>query len=164
MALWHSKRKAFRCGHRGLHTPSIRQSVARICDTLHSWVIGQCRVGRVFRRLSGWAGATCARTPTYRSCDQVRVRHQLGNGEGARHRSSAGASCHRRRGDRVGVSVHPTARFHGLCHRATLSPLLRCTIAVWSGSDSTVRRCGSHVRSTPDCYRMLHRGLRRFEP
>jgi hypothetical protein len=60
------------------------------------------------------------------------------------------------------VSVHPTARFHGLCHRATLSPLLRCTNAVWSGSDSTVRRCGSHVRSTPDCYRMLHRGLRRF--
>jgi hypothetical protein len=102
MALWHSKRKAFRCGHRGLHTPSIRQSVARICDMLHSWVIGQCRVGRVFRRLSGLAGATCARTPTYRSCDQVRVRHQLGNGEGARHRSSAGASCHRRRGDRVG--------------------------------------------------------------
>jgi hypothetical protein len=45
---------------------------------LHSWVIGQCRVGRVFRRLSGLAGATCARTPTYRSCDQVRVRHQLG--------------------------------------------------------------------------------------
>ena len=32
------------------------------------------------------------------------------------------------------------------------------------GSDSTVRRCGRHVRSTPDRYRMLQRGLRGFGP
>jgi hypothetical protein len=49
-------------------------------------------------------------------------------------------------------------------NKSIRSRLLRCTGDIGVGSDSTVGRCGGHVRSTPARYRMLHRGLRRFGP
>ena len=45
-----------------------------------------------------------ARRPAGRAGDQIRVRHQPANGASARHRSSAGTTLDRRRGDRMNLS------------------------------------------------------------
>ena len=63
---------------------------------------------------------------------------------------------------RIGSALRSIATCDEVVAGAPCNPSRKQNVAF--GSDSTVRQCGRHVRSTLDRYRMLQRGLRRFGP